>query len=353
MQSDRTQALEAQVRDALAREMPLRIVGGGTKAFLGRVVDGDVLDVASHRGIVHYQPTELVITARAGTPLTEIESALQEHKQMLAFEPPHFGEGATLGGTIACGLSGPRRAYAGAARDFVLGMKVINGHGELLRFGGEVMKNVAGYDVSRLMTGALGTLGAILEVSLKVLPRPACELTLAHTCTANEAITMMNRWAGQPLPITATCHVDGTLHVRLAGAASAVQSAQRRLGGEGVNEADVFWMRVREHRHRFFSNEAPLWRISVPSATPPLALTGETLLEWGGALRWLYTAADGDVVRAEAARVGGHACVFRGNTADGDAVHVLPPTLLAAQRRVKQAFDPKRIFNRGRMHAEG
>lgn len=351
MQSDWTQAIQAQVRDALARETPLRIVGAGTKAFLGRAVDGDVLDVSAHRGIVHYQPTELVITARTGTPLTEIESALEEHKQMLAFEPPHFGEGATLGGTIACGWSGPRRAYAGAARDFVLGMKVINGHGEVLRFGGEVMKNVAGYDVSRLMTGALGSLGVILEVSLKVLPRPACELTLAQTCTPSEAIATMNRWAAHPLPLTATCHVEGTLYVRLAGAASAVQSAHRRLGGEIVDEADVFWMRVREHQHRFFSNESRLWRISVPPATPPLALPGEGLLEWGGALRWLRTAAHADVVCAAATQVGGHACVFRGDAADGDAFHLLSPALLAVQRRVKQAFDPKRIFNRG-MYAE-
>ena len=201
MDKDLTAKLEAHVRDALTRSAPLRISGGGTKTFLGRATEGEPLDVAGHRGIVNYQPTELVITARAGTPLLEINAALHERNQMLGFEPPHFGDNATLGGTIACGLSGPRRAYAGAARDFVLGMKLINGRGELLHFGGEVMKNVAGYDVSRLMTGAMGTLGVITEVSLKVLPNPASELTLMQACTADDAITRMNQWAGRPLPI--------------------------------------------------------------------------------------------------------------------------------------------------------
>lgn len=218
MQTDRTQQLQEQVLDVLARDVSLHITGSGSKAFLGRAVEGELLDVATHRGIVHYQPTELVITARAGTTLREIEAVLEEHKQILAFEPPHFGDAATLGGTFACGVSGPRRAYAGAARDFVLGMKLINGRGELLHFGGEVMKNVAGYDVSRLMTGAMGTLGVILEVSLKVLPRPSYELTLAHACTAAAAITRMNQWAGRPLPVSATCFVDGVLYVRLSGA---------------------------------------------------------------------------------------------------------------------------------------
>src|SRR3569833_987537 len=300
MQSDLTAQLQAQARDALARAAPLRIAGGDTQAF----------------------------------------------------EPPHFGERATLGGTIACGLSGPRRAYTGAARDFVLGMQMINGHGEVLRFGGEVMKNVAGYDVSRLMTGAMGTLGVILEVSLKVLPRPAYELTLAHACATDEAIAVMNRWAGRPLPITATCHVEDTLYVRLSGAESAVESAHRQLGGEVVDDADVFWAHVREHRHHFFSNAATLWRISVPSATPPLALTGESLLEWGGALRWLRTAARADEVRTAAARAGGHAFVFRGKVDEAEVFHPLPSALLAVQQRVKQAFDPKRIFNGGRMYAE-
>src|SRR3569623_1669769 len=350
MQSDLTAQLQAQARDALAREAPLRIAGGDTKAFLGRAVEGDVLDVTAHRGIVNYHPTELVITARAGTPLTEIESALEEHKQMLAFEPPHFGERATLGGTIACGLSGPRRAYTGAARDFVLGMQMINGHGEVLRFGGEVMKNVAGYDVSRLMTGAMGTLGVILEVSLKVLPRPAYELTLVQACTAAAAIALMNRWAGRPLPVTAACFVDGMLYVRLSGAASAVESAHRQLGGEIVDDAADFWETVREQRHAFFADGVPLWRLSLPPAIPPLALAGDSLLEWGGALRWLKTSAGAAMERQTAGAAGGHAWLFRG-VGDAERLHPLSPALLAVQQRVKQAFDPKGIYNRGRMYA--
>lgn len=350
MQADVTAQLQAQVRDALARAAPLSIVGGDTKTFLGRTAVGETLNIGGHRGIVHYQPTELVITARAGTPLTEIEAALDEHKQILAFEPPHFGDGATLGGTIACGLSGPRRAYAGSARDFVLGMKVINGRGEVLQFGGEVMKNVAGYDVSRLMTGAMGTLGVILEVSLKVLPRPSYELTLVQACTAAAAIAQMNRWAGRPLPVTATCFVDGMLYVRLAGAASAVESAHRQLGGETVDDAADFWEKVREQRHGFFADAAPLWRLSLPPATPALALAGDSLLEWGGALRWLKTSADAAMVRQTAGAAGGHAWLFRGDASD-ERFHPLPPALLAMQQRVKQAFDPKGIFNRGRMYA--
>ncbi len=348
MYKDLTSQLETQVRDALARAAPLRIVGGGTKAFLGSAAEGEPLDVTGHRGIVHYQPTELVLTARAGTPLREIEAALEEHKQILAFEPPHYGDAATLGGTIACGLSGPRRAYAGAARDFVLGMAIINGRGEVLHFGGEVMKNVAGYDVSRLMTGALGTLGVILDVSLKVLPRPAYELTLA--LPGVDAIAQMNRWAGRPLPVSATCVAAGVLYVRLSGAASAVESAHRQIGGEIVDDAAEFWQRVREQRHAFFDDATLLWRLSVPPATPPLALAGDWLLEWGGALRWLKTAADAATVRKAAEQAGGHALLFRGGAGD-ERFHPLPPALLTLQQRVKQAFDPKGIFNRGRMYA--
>lgn len=349
MNKDLTSQLETQVRDAFARAVPLRIVGGGTKAFLGSAVEGEPLDVTGHRGIVHYQPTELVITARAGTPLTEIEVALDEHKQILAFEPPHYGDAATLGGTIACGLAGPRRAYAGAARDFVLGMTLINGRGEVLHFGGEVMKNVAGYDVSRLMTGALGTLGVILDVSLKVLPRPAYELTLA--LPGVDAIAQMNRWAGRPLPVSATCAADETLYVRLSGAASAVESAHRQLGGEIVDDAADFWRRVREQRHHFFAGAAPLWRLSLPPATPALALAGAWLLEWGGALRWLKSEADAATVRRAAEQAGGHAQLYRGG-ATVERLHPLPPALLAVQRRVKQAFDPSGLFNRGRMYAD-
>ena len=351
MERDIAAQLREQVASAHGASKPLCIVAGKTKSFLGRVPHGDTLDVAAHRGIVSYQPSELVITARAGTPLRDVETALADHQQMLSFEPPHFGAGATLGGTIACGLSGPRRPYAGAARDFVLGMTVINGRGELLRFGGQVMKNVAGFDVSRLMVGAMGTLGVLLEISLKVLPRPACEITLVQERSAGEAVFGMNHWAGRPLPLSATCYDGDRLYVRLSGAESAVESARRRIGGELLQDAEVFWENIREHRHGFFAGESPLWRLSVAPAAPPLSLPGKQLVEWGGAQRWLKGEADIAVLRRAAAEAGGHAALFRGGGRDGESFHPLPQAMQDMQRRLKLAFDSKGILNPGRMYA--
>jgi len=306
--------------------------------------------VAGHRGLVNYQPAELVITARAGTPLSDIEVALADHRQMLPFEPPYFGEHATLGGTVACGLSGPRRPYTGAVRDFVLGMKIINGRGEVLHFGGEVMKNVAGFDVSRLMAGAMGTLGVILEVSLKVLPRPAHEVTLVQEWGAVDAVEMMNDWAGRSLPLSASCYDGDRLYLRLSGTRTAVESAKRHIGGEALKEATLFWESLREQRHGFFGGEAPLWRLAVPPATLPLDLTGKWLLEWGGAQRWLRSDADAAMVRRSALQAGGHATLFRGGSRDGERFQPLPQTLQDIHRRLKQAFDPKGILNPGRLY---
>ncbi len=353
MNQDLTQTLAARVASAQAEGRPLRIQGGGTKTWLGRAVDGEPLAVGGHRGILSYEPTELVITARAGTPLVEIQAALAERGQWLAFEPPHFspatgladapldaGAGAsgggnanadagtsayanagslhgkaTLGGTIACGLSGPARPYSGAARDFVLGVRLINGKGEVLRFGGEVMKNVAGYDLSRLMAGAQGTLGVLLDVSLKVLPRPAVELTLVFDLSPAEAIRRFNQWAGQPLPLSAACHDGERAHVRLAGNEAAVRAAQARLGGEVLaGEVESFWWAVRELRHPFFrqgsayqpgtayqperayqkgtasqTGAAPLWRLSLPPTAPHDPALGPQFIDWGGALRWVHS----------------------------------------------------------------
>ena len=351
MGRDSAEQLRERVAAAYAAGTPLCIVGGNSKSFLGREPCGDILDVAGHRGIVSYQPSELVITARAGTPLRDVEMALADHRQMLPFEPPHFGENATLGGTVACGLSGPRRPYAGAARDFVLGMTIINGRGEVLRFGGQVMKNVAGFDVSRLMAGAMGTLGVLLQISLKVLPRPACETTLVQERSASEAVFGMNHWAGRPLPLSATCYDGDRLYVRLAGAESAVEFARRRIGGDVLQEANVFWENIREQRHGFFAGESLLWRLSVAPATPPLSLPGKWLLEWGGAQRWLKGEADVALVRRAVAEMGGHASLFRGAGRDSDRFHPLPQTLLDMHHRLKQAFDPKGILNPGRMYA--
>jgi glycolate oxidase FAD binding subunit len=350
--SNLTEALQETVREAQARGAALRILGGNSKAFLGRPPQGETLEVGGHRGIVEYEPGELVLTARAGTPLAELEATLAAHGQMLAFEPPRFGSTATLGGTIACALSGPRRPFAGAARDFVLGIRLLNGRGVALAFGGRVMKNVAGYDVSRLMVGAMGTLGVLLEITLKVLPRPAAESTLAHESTPAAAIETMNRWAGRAVPLSGACYDGDRLYLRISGGSTAVAAARAHIGGEVVEDGPGFWERLREQQHGFFAGEAPVWRVSVPPATPPLELSGKWLLDWGGALRWLRTAADGAVVRAAAEGAGGHASLFRGGDRAGEVFHPLSEPLRALHRQLKQAFDPDRILNPGRLYAE-
>ena len=338
------------VRAAGRDRRPLRILGSGSKSFYGRPVQGEALDATLCRGIVSYEPTELVLTARAGTPLVEIEAALASNRQMLPFEPPHFGPGATLGGCVAAGLSGPRRAYAGAARDYVLGVRMIDGKGEVLRFGGQVMKNVAGYDVSRLMAGSLGTLGLLLEVSLKILPLAAEELTLRFGMAEREALDAMNRWAAQPLSLSATCHHDGALTLRLSGASAAVRSVRQKLGGEIVEEAAAFWHSVREQRHPFFQAEATLWRLSLPSTVSAVAVPGRQLVEWGGALRWLASDADAATIRQAAAALGGQATLFRSPEPSAEPFHPLSAPLLELHRRLKQTFDPHGILNPGRMH---
>jgi len=346
--------LAATIREAAKLRRPLCIRGGGTKDFYGGAIQGDRLDTTPYRGIVAYEPTELVITARAGTPLAEIEAALREKGQMLAFEPPHFGDAATLGGCIATGLSGPRRPYAGAARDFVLGARILDGKGDDLRFGGQVMKNVAGYDVSRLMAGSLGTLGVLLEVSLKVLPLPASETTLHLKCGETEAITLMNEWASQPLPITATAFRNEDIGVRLSGASVAVEAAIRKLGGTRVDsrQAERFWIGIREHTDPFFGGDQPLWRLSVKPTTPPLGLPGQQLIEWGGALRWVRSDTDAKTIRDAAARAGGHATLFRGGDKSEGVFHPLAPELMKLHRNLKQAFDPAGILNPGRLYPD-
>jgi glycolate oxidase FAD binding subunit len=352
--ADALTAFAEAIRAAAAGGKRLRLRGGGTKDFYGQSLAGEVLDLRAHAGIVAYEPTELVITARGGTPLTEIEAALAEQRQMLAFEPPHFGEGATIGGVVAAGLSGPRRAAAGAVRDFVLGVRMLDGRGDDLAFGGRVMKNVAGYDVSRLMAGSLGTLGIILEVSLKVLPAPVAEATLKLELPEGRAIDVMNAWAGKPWPISATAYTDGELGVRLSGAAAAVRAARGKLGGEQVDadRAASFWAGIREQSDPFFEGEEPLWRLAVPSATPPLGLGGRSLIEWNGGLRWLKASADAHAVRDRAGRAGGHATLFRGGDKAVGVFQPLQPAVATIHRRLKAEFDPRGLFNRGRMYAD-
>ncbi|CAG0952075.1 glycolate oxidase FAD binding subunit [Rhodocyclaceae bacterium] len=361
--NDLSEQLRERVLAAAVDKQPLRIRGGGTKDFYGNPPEGELLETAGHAGIVAYEPTELVVTVRAGTRLAELEAALAEQGQMLAFEPPHFGGGerksqpphfgdATVGGCVAAGLSGPRRATAGAARDYVLGVKLLSGSGEILNFGGQVMKNVAGYDVSRLVTGAMGTLGLLLEVSLKVLPKPHAEATLRLELPQDKAIEAMNRWGGQPLPLSATCWNDGLLSVRLSGARAAVAAARERIGGEAVAGAEGFWRALREQQMDFFSGETALWRLSLPSKAAPLDLPGSPLIEWGGAQRWLKSDAPAAaMLREAAARAGGHATLFRGGDKSMGVFQPLPEPLLQIHRKLKRTFDPQGLFNPGRLYS--
>lgn len=345
------ESLSERIRAAAAARTPLRIRGSGSKDFVGAAATGETLDTRAHAGITAYEPTELYVTARCGTRLAELERTLADAGQMLAFEPPHFGAAATVGGMVAAGLSGPRRVQMGALRDFVLGVQIVDGQGRLLRFGGTVMKNVAGYDVSRLMAGSLGTLGLITEVTLKVLPCPAAELSLRFELPQRDAITRLNEWAGRPLPISASAWHGGVLTLRLSGAAAAIAAARAKLGGEPVSdvEAGEFWQSIREQTHPHFAG-APLWRLALPPATAPLMLAGAQLIEWHGGLRWLRSDADATAIRAAAQGAGGHATLFRSPDGAPGAFQALPEPVMALHRRVKQAFDPHGILNPGRMY---
>lgn len=348
---DKSEELQTSVIKAFESKSPLNIQGGGSKQFYGRSVKGKLLCTKQHQGVVSYEPTELVIKAYAGTPLKQIEQILSENNQILPFEPPSFGDDATLGGTIACNLSGPLRAYSGAARDFVLGTRIINGKGEMLSFGGEVMKNVAGYDASRLMAGAMGTLGLMLDISIKVVPKSESEITLVHELDANVAITKMHQWARQPLPVTATCYHNSKLYVRLSGTEKSLVVAKQKIGGELLENSQSFWYTIREQQHEFFSDNRSLWRISLASNSPELNIQGDSLYEWNGALRWLLTEEPAEVVRA-ALKEGDNATLFRSNKIQDDVFQPLPKQLLKLHRSLKQAFDPNAIFNCGRMYKD-
>lgn len=351
---DCTEIWRERVRRAAASGQALRFRGGGSKDFYGRTPVGEPLDTREHAGVVAYEPTELVVTVRAGTPLAELEALLAGQGQMLPFEPPGFGA-ATVGGCVAAGLSGPRRQAAGGVRDYVLGVKLIDGRGEVLSFGGQVMKNVAGYDVPRLMVGSLGTLGLLLEVSLKVLPRPVAEASLRFALDERSALERLNTWGGQPLPLSASAWQDGVLTLRLSGAAAAVQAAVARLGGEQLEptEASAFWLALREQTTPLLAGDAtPLWRFALPTTAAPLGLPGAQLIEWGGGLRWLRADVAMADARARATALGGHATLYRGGARDGSIFQPLEAPVLAIHTRLKKAFDPAGIFNPGRLYQE-
>lgn len=355
------ESIQERIRDAAQRGTPLRIRGGGTKDFLGEPASaGEELSTLALAGITSYEPSELVVTVRAGTRLAELESTLAQRGQCLAFEPPHFGPGATVGGMVAAGLSGPSRANAGPVRDYVLGATVLNGRGELLSFGGQVMKNVAGYDLARLMVGALGTLGVIAEVSLKVLPVLPAEATLRFELSQADALRRLNEWGGKPLPLNASCWVEdegrGVLFLRLRGAIAAVDAACRALGGEHLRNEEVAtdWLACREMRLPWFMErgERDLWRVSVPQTAPVLELPDSPLVEWHGAQRWVRAdAAAGARIRDAAARAGGHATLFMAHAAStGGRFAPLTPAVERIHRELKREFDPAGIFNRGRLY---
>ena len=358
-------ALIEQVQQARASRGTLCIRGSGSKGFYGNPMRGEPLDMGGLAGISSYEPTELVVTARAGTKLAELEAVLAEQGQCLAFEPPRFGArgngngGGTVGGMVAAGLSGPSRAAVGSVRDHVLGATLLNGKAEVLSFGGQVMKNVAGYDVSRVLAGSLGVLGAICEVSLKVLPRPAATLTLRFEMDQAEALQQLNHWAGRPLPLHASAWWQGQLVLRRAGAAAAVEAAVRALGGERVppDLAAEFWDGLRDQGDEFFTEARAaveqgmtLWRLSLPPTAPPLTLAGDCLIEWGGAQRWLSTNLPAAEVRDAAAAAGGHATLFRGRDRSAGVFAPLKSPLDRIHRELKRAFDPDGVFNLGRMY---
>ena len=359
------QTLIDQVKTSHAAKTPLNICGGGSKSFYGEAPTGEVLDTRVLSGISSHQPSELVVTARCGTPLAELEAALAEKGQCLPFEPPHFNAHSTVGGMVSAGLAGPSRAQAGSVRDFVLGVTLLNGEGEVMSFGGQVIKNVAGYDVSRLLAGSLGTLGVILEVSLKVLPVAPATATLCFQMKQAAAIQQLNQWGGQPLPLSGSTWWNDTLVLRLSGAVAAVEAAVKKLGGEVVpaDEAAAFWHGMRDHTDPFFAaaqtavnevNEAArreLWRVSVPPTSVPLALAGESLVEWGGAQRWLLLpVGQAAAVRAAAAACGGHATLFRAADKSSGVFTPLTEPLAQIHREMKRSFDPTGIFNPHRMY---
>ena len=364
-------AIVERIKTAAAASTLLRIRGGGTKDFYGQSLQGDILDTTGLNGITSYEPSELVVTVKAGTPLAELEAALAEKSQCLPFEPPHFKAGTTVGGMVAAGLSGPSRASGGGVKDFILGVNMVNGKGEELRFGGTVMKNVAGYDVSRLMAGSMGTLGLITEVSIKVLPVAPAEATLKFECSQTKAINKLNAWGAQPLPLNASCWIQeagkGALYVRLRGAVAAVKAAISRMGGElqtaksGNATVAADWQALRHQNMDFFKLQDGecLWRLSVPDTTPDLQLGNDanTLVEWHGAQRWVKSPySEVATIRSTVNTTGGNAILFIAAKAiNTPAIAVFSPLkapLDRIHRDLKRQFDPAGIFNRGRMFAD-
>ena len=359
---DSIEQIQSAVHSAKSENRQLAVVGGGSKSFYGREIAGEPLSMSVYSGIIEYQPTELVITAKSGTPIETINRILEENNQKLGFEPPVFGSSSTLGGVIAAGLSGPARPYSGGIQDFVLGVKILSGNGEVLNFGGKVIKNVAGFDVSRLMVGAMGCLGVLLEISLKVVPIPEVEKTVCIVQPEiSDAIAMMNSLAARPVPISAAAWVEGMTRIRLSGSEKGVQSALNSICGafspsEQDIEADSFWQGLQNLTHSFFDNQNMLYRASVKPSTGALYDDQGTLVDWGGAVRWYCLANDDQNAKnnlSEAVtNAGGHLEIFRNGDRSREVMAPVKPPIMQLQKRLKAMFDPGRILNPGRMYQE-
>ncbi|MCW8962374.1 MAG: glycolate oxidase subunit GlcE [Gammaproteobacteria bacterium] len=348
--SDDSQQLAQQVRDAFEKKTPLSIQGTQSRSFLRYSEHGNKLSTLEHSGIVAYEPTELVITVRAGTSIASVQDTLAEHKQSLAFDPPRFAQSGTIGGTVASGLSGPSRPWMGAVRDHVLGTRIINGKGDIMSFGGQVMKNVAGYDVSRLMCGAFGTLGVILDVSFKVLPIPESSSTLVFEYDAQNAIDHVNEWSAQTVPLNGACWSAGKLYIRLSGTDAGVKTAINTIGGDVYTDNDLLWDELRDQKNSFFNN-AGYWRLSLPPATPVLSIEGEWLLDWGGAQRWLKSSEHPDKIRQMTVERGGHAEHWHGK--DKNLLRMpLDSIVHRYHKNLKDAFDPAHILNNHALYSD-
>jgi len=353
--NDKTLTLQTNVLQAIEQKQSMMIHGGNTKHFYGNEIRVDrTLDISSHKGIISYEPSELYVTVRAGTLITELEQVLAEHNQMLPFEPPVFAENSTIGGTVAAGLSGPRRMFGGSVRDCLLGVTAINGQGKIVRFGGQVIKNVAGYDASRLMAGSMGSLGVILDVSLKVMPMAEQEMTLAIETSSDKAITLFNQWRPMPMPVSATCYYDDCLYVRLSGGKKALNMFRSQMVGDELPEADSFWQAIRNQNHEFFhETEKPLWRLSLPPSTTIISrLEENSMIEWNGAQRWLYSNAPAHIIRSIADKHHGHATLFKGELPGVNKFMPLSAGLTTLHQRLKQQLDPHNVFGTGRLYRD-
>lgn len=351
--------LASQIVEAFENKKPLSIEGGGSKGFYGNHIRGletSTINIKPYTGVMIYEPSELVIRARAGTPLSEIVKLLDANGQKLPFEPPFFSEYTTIGGTVAAGLSGPERAYASSVRDAVLGVKIINGKGEILNFGGEMMKNVAGYDVSRLIAGSLGILGVILEVSIKVVPKPLHTETFILKQDRVAALNTMRDLAKQSIPVSATAWVDEQFYVRVMGNnQKVIEDAHKRISGEPLIQANDFWESVRDQSHEFFKNKLSLWRLSTPANSELPFTDEEQFIEWGGALRWINSNVAPSSIREAARNAGGHATLFRNRYEDKrdiPAFEPLDPVVMRLHQQLKKSFDPAGILNPGRLFRE-